>query len=67
MTAPVVGVDGKVPIYEPNSPWRQLNIKFVYFGTVGDKKYIANVDDLLHDLETGEVWKVVELDPLYLH
>ena len=66
MTAPVVGVDGKVPIYEPNSPWRQLNIKFVYFGTVGDKKYIANVDDLLHDLETGEVWKVVELDPFYV-
>ena len=43
-----------------------MNIKFVYLGKVGDKKYIANVDDLLHDLETGEVWKVVELDQFYV-
>lgn len=66
MSAPVVGIDGKVPIYEPNSPWRQHNIKNLYFGQIGDKKYIPNVDDLAHDLENGEVWKVVELDPLYV-
>ena len=66
MSIPIVGTDGKVPLYDPNAPWRQHNIKNIYFGNIGDKKVIPNIDDLLHDLDNGDIWKVVELDPLYI-
>lgn len=63
----VVGSDGVVPIYDPNSTWRQWALFQIFMGagTPGSGRYIPKVKDWAIDTEsnTGIKYRVTMVDP----
>lgn len=62
----VAGTDNVVPIYNPSSRWQMWNLKEIFFGGAGTKKYVPNLDDYVVNTDTDEVWKVTNLDAITL-
>ncbi len=60
----VVGSDGTPPIYQPDARWTVWSIQDIYRGVTGLNKYIPKVNDWVMEPETGETYRVVNLDPV---
>lgn len=62
---PPAGSDGIAPVYQPNARWTQWNMTELWQGptTIGNGKYVPNVDDLAIDLTTYQWYRVVSIDP----
>lgn len=61
----VTGTDGQVPIYNPEGRFTIYALKELWDGTVGEKRFIPNVGDLVADTEnttTSNWWIVKALD-----
>jgi hypothetical protein len=61
----VVGTDGQSPIRNPEGRMQTFALKELWDGTVGEKRFIPNVGDLVADTEnetTSAWWKVQALD-----
>ena len=64
--APVTGSDGQAPQYDPDSRWTTWNKKEIYFGEAALHKYVPKIGDWIQDVDTGEIFVVVGLDPTTL-
>lgn len=59
----VVGIDGVVPIYDPDARWCWWSINEIFReGTPGQGRYVPKVDDYVIDPDTFTTWKVTSLD-----
>lgn len=58
----VVGMDGKVPIYDPNARWCMWSINEIYLGEDGENRYIPKIDDYVIDPSTNTMYIVEHLD-----
>lgn len=63
---PVGTVDGKPPLRNPDGLFQTWNLKDIWFGTVGDGKYVPNVKDVVFNMETLEVFYVFSVDEVTL-
>jgi hypothetical protein len=59
----ITGIDGKVPVYEPNARWTTWSLKEIYLGQQGEKRYVPKVDDHVRDPDTNALRQVVSIDP----
>lgn len=69
MPAPVVGIDGKSPIYDPDAPWRYWGMPDIWLGPTvspGAGKYVAKDRDYVKDLDTNVDYIVDAVDPITL-
>lgn len=48
--APVIGLDNKSPVYNPEGLWQVWNMNQVYLGTMGDKKSVPKVGDVVVEI-----------------
>ncbi len=62
----VVGLDGNVPIYQPDARWCIWGFHEIYNGQIGLNKYIPKVNDYVIDPETFTTFSVDALDPVTL-
>jgi len=64
----IVGLDGHVPIFDPNRRFTIWNISEIYMGKVAENKYIPKVDDLVMDIGSNSfiVHRVAFVNPLNL-
>lgn len=55
------GTDGVVPIYNPEGKFAIYALKELWDGTIGEKRYVPNVGDLVADTEnkTASAWWIV--------
>lgn len=60
---PVLGVNGKVLIYEPNNPFKIWALQEIYRGTVNSGVYVPKVNDLVVNYEDFSWYKVLSVDP----
>lgn len=61
----VAGTDGKVPIRNPDGRFTIYALKELWDGTIGEKRFIPNIGDLVADTENSTVsawWIVKALD-----
>ena len=61
----VAGTDGKVPIRNPDGRFVIYALKELWDGTIGEKRFIPNIGDLVADTENATVsawWRVKALD-----
>lgn len=63
---PVGTVDGKPPVYNPDGRFDQWNLEDIWFGTEGEGKYVPNVNDLVFNMKTMEVFYVKSIDEVTL-
>lgn len=59
---PVAGVDGKVPIYNPDGLWQMWSIADIYMGQEGLNKHVPKINDYVVNPQTGEQWRVTAVD-----
>jgi len=57
-----VGVNGKVLVYDPDSPWKTWALQEIYLGTVTSGKYVPKLNDWVRDITTAELFRVTSLD-----
>lgn len=64
----VAGIDGVVPVYEPDGRWTQWRLSDIFIGPMGPgaKRYVPKVDDWVIDTETMAYYEVVSIDPATL-
>lgn len=68
MSGPVVGTDGKVPVYDPNGRWCWWSINEIFQeNSPGQNRYVPKVNDYVIDPETYTVWIVEAIDPVTLY
>lgn len=60
----IVGTDGKIPVYSPNSRWTIWNKNEIYTGNQGQNRYVPKVGDLVLDQEFWVYYEVVSVDPV---
>jgi hypothetical protein len=68
-TAGIVGSDGRVPIYNPESRFQVFKLSELFMGpgSPGRERYVPNIDDLVIDMDLdGLQYKVVSVDPATL-
>ena len=65
-TTSVTGVDGIVPVYNPNQRWQTWAMSEIYTGQQGNNRYVPNVNDYVVDYATDEHFKVIAVDPTTL-
>lgn len=61
----VVGTDGETPIRNPEGRFETYALKELWDGTVGEKRFIPNIGDLVADTDNTTVspwWRVKALD-----
>lgn len=59
----VVGIDGIVPVYDPNARWCWWSINEIFNeGTPGDGRYVPKVGDYIIDPDNFTTWKVTSID-----
>lgn len=58
----IIGTDGVVPVYSPNSRWKVWNKNEIYDGTIGTKRYVPNVKDLVLDQSFFVWYEVISID-----
>lgn len=58
----IIGVNGKVLVYDPDSTWKIWALQEIYRGTVDSGKYVPKVNDFVVDYTSGETWRVLDLD-----
>lgn len=64
----VVGVDGIVPIYEPDGRWCMWALGEIFKeGSNGAHHYIPKVNDYVIDPDTFTTWKVTSIDAVTLY
>ena len=64
----VVGVDGHVPIYEPDGRWCMWSIDEIFKeGSNGAGHYVPKVNDYVVDPETYTTWIVTSIDAVTLY
>lgn len=62
-TIPVAGsIDGVVPVYQPNQPWKEWALSEIFTGTLGTNRYVPKVNDWVKNLDTGEQYRVTAVD-----
>ena len=61
-TPPVVGVDGHVPIYDPEALWKMWSKDEIYMGQNGLNKFVPKLHDYVIDPPTFTTWIVDALD-----
>ncbi len=59
---PILGVNGKVLVRDPDSTWQLWALQEIYRGTVDSGKYVPKVNDFVVDYTSGETWRVIDLD-----
>lgn len=59
---PILGENGKVLVYNPDSTWRMWALQEIYRGVVDSGKYVPKVNDFVVDYTSGECWRVIDLD-----
>lgn len=59
---PTLGVNNKVLIYEPNSPWKIWAYQEIYIGTTESGVYVPKVNDFVLNYEDFIWYKVISLD-----
>jgi hypothetical protein len=64
--AQVVGTDGHVPVYNPNSRWQSWSLSEIFTGSIGLGKYVPNINDYVEDTSSGITYIVDGLDPITL-
>jgi hypothetical protein len=62
----VIGLDGIVPIFNPEGNWHTWGLHEVYTGQTGENKYVPKVRDYVIDTETYTTYIVEHLDPITL-
>lgn len=62
----VVGIDGVVPIYNPEGRWCIWGLHEIYLGQQGNNKYVPKINDYVIDHFTYTTYKVDHLDPITL-
>jgi len=62
----IAGIDGIVPIYQPNLRWSTWALNEIYLGQEGQDRYVPNVKDYVVNTDTDQRWKVVAVDPTTL-
>lgn len=69
-TNPVLGItgsiDNQVPHYDPDAPWKQWNIKEIFFGEIGLHKWVPKVGDWVIDTVLRTTQEVLAIDPFTL-
>ena len=59
----VVGIDGIVPVFDPDSRWCWWSINEIFDeGTPGEGRYVPKVGDYVIDPDNFVTWKVTSLD-----
>lgn len=59
---PILGENGKVLVYDPDSTWRIWALQETYRGTADSGKYVPKINDFIVDYTSGETWRVLDLD-----
>lgn len=63
----ITGIDGIVPVYDPNARWCWWNLQEVYVPNgPGAKRYVPKVDDYVEDTELYITYIVTYIDPVTL-
>ena len=62
----VVGVDGKVPVYEPEGRWCWWSRSEIWVGEQGENRYVPKVNDYVIEPETFTTYIVDHIDPITL-
>ena len=62
----VVGTDGVVPVYSPDSRWCWWSISEIYTGGQGHERYVPKVNDYIKDPDTNADFVVISIDPTTL-
>jgi hypothetical protein len=63
----VAGLDGELPIYDPNARWCWWSMSEIYLGNMpASKKYVPKVKDYIMDPDSYSVFIVDHLDPITL-
>lgn len=65
-TAGITGTDGIVPVYDPTARWCWWNLKEIYDGTVGYKRYVPKIGDYVEDSEDFITYIVTTIDEVTL-
>lgn len=65
-TLGVVGSDGITPVYAPDARWCWWELKEIYFGNVGDRRYVPKVGDCIKDTDINADYIVASIDPVTL-
>lgn len=60
----IVGVDGHIPVYQPDARFAIWNISEIYKGEEGRNRFIPKENDLVVEPETGLIYIVTDLDPV---
>lgn len=58
----VTGADGFQPLYQPNDRWTMWSIHEIYRGEIGKGKFIPKIDDYVIEPETGDMYRVTDLN-----
>lgn len=59
---PILGENGKVLVYDPDSTWRMWALQEIYRGTADSGRYVPKINDYVVDYTSGETWRVTDLD-----
>lgn len=62
----ITGIDGIVPVYDPNARWCWWNIEEIFDGTLGANRYVPKIDDYVEDAIDYITYKVTAIDPVTL-
>lgn len=66
-TAGITGIDGVVPVYDPNARWCWWNLDEIYLhGGPGANRYVPKLNDYVKDHLTNEDYIVETIDPVTL-
>jgi len=61
-TMPTGTLDGIAPVYLSKEPWRVWGIGDIFFGEVGNARYIPKLNDYVVNPETDQWFKVIAVD-----
>lgn len=59
----IVGSDGFVPVHNPQSRFQVWSLSEIFDGGAGNNRYVPNNNDLVIDMQDGQHYRVLEVDP----
>lgn len=66
-TAGITGIDGVVPVYDPDARWQYWNIEEVYMvNGPGARRYVPKINDYVEDTDAFVTYIVTAIDPVTL-
>lgn len=58
----IIGTDGRVPVIDTDSLWKEWAYQQIYLGQEAEGKYVPKVNDYVRDYEDNSQYKVIEVD-----